>query len=97
MVKAESVKKAPEKKESVNKELSVKEKTGKAAVSEELNIEYAGVSYSADDIKEKALKVWTGVLKRGRSELKTMKLYIKPQEKTVYYVFNGKKQGSFKI
>ncbi len=68
-----------------------------AGPKEELNIEYGGSTYSKEELINKALKVWTSVLKRGRSELHNMELYVKPQEKKVYYVFNGKRKGSFEI
>ena len=89
--------KKPEAKKAEEKKAEDK-KTGKEAGSkEELYIEYAGSSYSREELMNKALKVWTSVLKRGRNELHTMELYIKPQEKTVYYVFNGKRKGSFDL
>ena len=69
----------------------------KAGPEEEINIEYGGCSYSKDDLVNRALKIWTSKLKRGRSELHNMELYVKPQENTVYYVFNGKRKGSFEL
>ena len=91
--KKPEAKKAEEKKPEVKKAEPKKE----AGSKEEINIEYAGSSYSKDELMNKALKVWTSVLKRGRNELHTMELYIKPQEKTVYYVFNGRRKGSFDL
>jgi len=91
--KKPEVKKAEEKKAEVRKAETQKE----AGIKEEVNIEYAGSSYSKDELMNKALKVWTSVLKRGRNELHNMELYIKPQEKKVYYVFNGKRKGCFEI
>ena len=91
--KKTEAKKAGEKKPEAAKAEVKKE----AGIKEELNIEYAGSSYSKEELMNKALKVWTSVLKRGRNELHTMELYIKPQEKTVYYVFNGRRKGSFDL
>lgn len=104
-VQKEAVKESP-KKESAKKEPApVKEpetkKAAKADVKagpvEELNIEYGGCSYSREDLVNRALKIWTSKLKRGRSELHNMELYVKPQENIVYYVFNGKRKGSFEL
>lgn len=107
-VQEKPVQKETAKKESAKKEpVPVKEKgpeTKKAPKAEveagpeeELNIEYGGRSYSREDLVNKALKIWTSQLKRGRSELHNMELYVKPQENTVYYVFNGKRKGSFEL
>ncbi len=109
--KKEPVQEKPVKKEAVKKESAKKEPApvkepeakkapkaeAEAGPAEELNIEYGGRSYSREDLVNKALKIWTSQLKRGRSELHNMELYVKPQENTVYYVFNGKRQGSFEL
>ena len=110
--KKETAKKEPVKKEAVKESAKkeaapVKDKEPeakkapkaevKAGPEEEINIEYGGCSYSKDDLVNRALKIWTSKLKRGRSELHNMELYVKPQENTVYYVFNGKRKGSFEL
>ncbi|MCR4584873.1 MAG: DUF6465 family protein, partial [Lachnospiraceae bacterium] len=56
-----------------------------------------GRSYEKEAIIEKAYSVWGKKLKRGRKDLKEMELYIKPEEETVYYVFNKTRKGSYKI
>ncbi len=110
-VKKEAVPEKPVQKEAVKKESAKKETApakepeakkapkaeAEAGPAEELNIEYGGRSYSREDLVNKALKIWTSQLKRGRSELHNMELYVKPQENTVYYVFNGKRKGSFEL
>ena len=95
-VKKESAKKEPAPAKEPEAKKAPKAEAGTGPV-EELNIEYGGRSYSRDDLVNKALKMWTSQLKRGRSELHNMELYVKPQENTVYYVFNGKRKGSFEL
>lgn len=36
-------------------------------------------------------------LKKEERDLKEIKLYVKPEESLVYYVFNGEEEGSFII
>ena len=99
--KKESVKAEPAAKKEAPAKKAVKEEAPKekaaAGPEEELNIEYGGRSYSREDLVNRALKIWTSKLKRGRSELHNMELYVKPQENKVYYVFNGKRKGSFEL
>ncbi|MBR5421689.1 MAG: hypothetical protein IK115_11115 [Lachnospiraceae bacterium] len=80
------------------KEEPVKEEAApKPATEEELIVEYGSESYSREDLINRALKIWTREMKRGRSELHSMELYVKPGEKRVYYVFNKKRNGSFEL
>ncbi len=64
---------------------------------EALTIEYGDLAISRDELVARALKIWTSKLKRGRSELHTLELYVKPQERKAYYVFNKKKNGDFDL
>ncbi len=60
-------------------------------------IQYHNDTYNQADIVALAEKLWTKDLKKKAADLKTLELYIKPQEKMVYCVFNKKETGSFSI
>ena len=88
-VKAPAVKAAPA--------AAKKEETTAAMNNAELFIEYQGKSYNRDELVEKAVTIWVKKLRRGRSNITSLELYVKPQEQTVYYVFNGTRNGSFPL
>ena len=46
---------------------------------------------------KKAETVWTKELGKKADALKSIELYIKPEDKKAYYVFNKKESGSFDI
>lgn len=81
-VKETAAKKPAAKKPAVKKEIKVK------AV-----VEYYGKQVDEKDIIANVKKAWT---KSGRkvSDIKTMELYIKPEEAAVYYVINGTETGA---
>lgn len=59
-----------------------------------LYLEFAGKQLDEQEIVAKAKMIW---LENGNkaSALKNLNLYIKPEENTVYYVFNEEQTGSF--
>lgn len=59
-------------------------------------VEIYGMQISEAELVKTAKEIWT---KQGKkvSELKTLNLYLKPEENTVYYVFNDHEAGSFPI
>ncbi len=87
--KAETaVKKAT--KEAVKKAETI---TQKAVV----NLQFDGRSYNTDELVSIAKDVWKYDLNQKPAELKTIELYVKPEENKTYYVMNGQYQGSFFI
>lgn len=99
-VKAETkpaAKKAEEKKATVEK-TETKAKSKKAtAVQQSLHIQYSDKNVSMDDLQKIAADVWKYDLNKGDEEFTSLDLYVKPEENTVYYVFNGDVQGNFLI
>lgn len=69
----------------------------KAEVSCALQIQYAGRSYTVDELKKIAKDVWKYDLKQKVGDLKSVELYVKPEENKVYYVMNKEITGSFDI
>jgi len=79
-------KKAPAKKAAAKKEMKV-----------EIAVQFAGKSYTQDDLAKIAKDVWRFDLKQKAADLVSVELYVKPEESMVYYVFNGTECGSFAI
>lgn len=79
-------KKAPAKKVAAKKEMKT-----------EIAVQFAGKSYTQDDLVKIAKDVWKYDLKMKAADLVSVELYVKPEESMVYYVFNGTECGSFAI
>lgn len=79
--KAAPAKKAPAKRSTVKKEIKVK-----------TFVEFYGKQVEESAILAAVKKAWT---KSGKKvgDIKTVELYIKPEEETVYYVINGTEGG----
>lgn len=71
--------------------------TAKKAVESVLHVQYAGRSYSQEDLLKIARDVWKYDLKRKVGELESVEMYVKPEENKVYYVMNGEVSGCFDI
>ena len=82
-VKTESVKKAEaETKTTAKKEIKVS-----------AFVEYFGKQVEEKDMIARVKKAWTSSGKKI-GDIKTMELYIKPEESAVYYVINGTETGA---
>lgn len=104
--KKEIVKKAPVKKESATsaekktpgrKPVLKKAAAKKSAVKETIYLQYLGKEINKDDIVKQVKDVWTKQLKNKVGDLKSVDLYLKPEENAVYYVINGDVTGSLNI
>ena len=69
----------------------------KAELVKNTYIQYQNDTYKEADLIALAEKIWTKDMKKKAADLKTLELYVKPQEKMVYCVFNKKETGSFAI
>jgi hypothetical protein len=67
----------------------------KSASSELIQFEFAGKTYTTDELTKKAKEFWKSGLKKRAGDLKSMKLYVKPAESRVYCVFNNDIQDVF--
>ena len=59
-------------------------------------VEFYGEQVSQSEILEEAKKIWKDSGKKV-ADLKSIQLYIKPEDDRVYYVFNDDESGSFPI
>ena len=95
-VKKEAVKKAPAKKTAEKKPVAKKETVKKVAKSV-VTLEYRGNSYTEESLVQSAKDVWVYDLGKDLKDFKTVELYVKPEENTVYYVVNKEVKGGFAL
>ena len=88
----EEAKKAPAKKAAAKKAT-----TKKAALTTTVTLQFADKSYTEESLTAIAKDVWKYDLNQEDADLKTVELYVKPEEGLCYYVFNGDVTGSFVI
>ena len=68
-----------------------------AEVQAAVTVQFAGKSYSQADLVKIAKDVWEYDLLQKPADLKSVELYVKPEESLVYYVMNKEITGSFNI
>ena len=88
---------APVLNDAVNKAAAAKAAIGKGAVTEKISVQFGGKSYTTEDFVRIAKDVWKYDLGREESEFKSVELFVKPEESTVYYVINEDVLGNFAI
>ena len=81
-VKKAAVKKAPAK---------------KAVIKEAIYLQYQGKEIDHKEVMGKVKNVWTKTLKRKVGEIKSITIYLKPEENAAYYVINGDATGSVEL
>lgn len=96
--KTAAAKKEPVKKPAAKKEETVKKTPGrKPAVKEAVHFQFSNKSYTPDDLLKSCRDVWKYDLGGKEEDIKSIELYVKPEENTTYYVINGDITGSFFI
>ena len=88
---------APAEKKAPAKKAPAKKAAAKKEMKSEITVQFAGKSYTQDDLMKIAKDVWKFDLKQKAADLVSVELYVKPEESMVYYVFNGTECGSFAI
>lgn len=88
-----TVKKAASKKTVSAKKTSVRKAAKKVELKTEMFLQFAGKEYTDKEILQKVKEVWTKVLKNKVSDMKDVKIYLKPEESAAYYVINGEATG----
>lgn len=95
---APAKKAAAPKKETAKKAAPAKKEAAvKAATKVSVNLQFAGKEYKAEDFEKMAKDVWQYDLGKKAADLKSVDLYVKPEENKVYYVMNGDVTGDFDI
>ena len=101
-VKAEPAKKTAAKKETAKKETAKKttaKKTVKAekpAVTQNVYVQFAGLEISTADLTAKVTEEGVALGHRA-SSIKSLDLYVKPEDMAAYYVINGKESGKIAL
>lgn len=90
---AKKVTKAAEKEAAEKKAPAKRTRKVAAAVS----VQFSGKSYTTEELVQIAKDVWTYDLGMKEKDFKSVELYVKPEESSVYYVINGEVSGNFGI
>lgn len=102
-VKKPAIKRAAAKKETTDKkEVEVKKTPArrpvkKAQTEETVIFQFNERSYTSDDLMQSCKDVWKYDLNGKEEDLKSIELYVKPEENRAYYVINGDITGNFPI
>lgn len=81
---------------SKNKSTVAKTETKKVEKKEEVFVQFAGEEYSVEEVMEKAKAAYVAEGHRAAA-IKSVRLYIKPEEHKAYYVINEKAAGSIDL
>ncbi len=96
--KEADAKNEPAKKETAARRTTTRRTSAKKAeVTEVVKLEFSGKSYTHEDLIKICKDVWTYDLNGKEEDLKSIELYVKPEENVTYYVINGDVKGSFSI
>ena len=71
-------------------------KTAKEAASQNVYIQFAGKEVKAEDLVEQVKALWTAEGHRA-SSIKSLEVYVKPEDMAAYYVINGKENGKIEL
>ena len=69
----------------------------KAEKKEEVILQFGGREINDKDLVARVNEIWTGDLGRKAADLKDLRIYVKPEENTAYYVINDDVTGSFDL
>lgn len=69
----------------------------KRAVKETIVLQYLGKEIDKDNLMKQVKEIWTKQMKNKVSEMKTVTLYLKPEENMAYYVINGEVTGGIEL
>ncbi|MEG1958168.1 MAG: DUF6465 family protein [Lachnospiraceae bacterium] len=66
-------------------------------IEKSMHIEIADKTFTQEDFIKTVKDIWKCDLSREISEIKSIDLYVKPEDSKVYYVINNEETGSFCI
>ncbi|MBQ8799038.1 MAG: hypothetical protein IJZ55_05675 [Lachnospiraceae bacterium] len=92
----EKVAKEMKKPGSVNKSTAAKAVEKKPEKKDEVFVQFAGEEYAVAEVMEKVKAAYVAEGHRA-SGVKSVRLYIKPEERKAYYVINDKAAGSIDL
>lgn len=71
--------------------------TKKAAIKEEFFLQFGGDEVSQADVIKKVKENWTKVQKKKIKDIKTISVYLQPENGCAYYVINGEGTEDYKV
>ncbi|MDY3249287.1 MAG: DUF6465 family protein [Candidatus Choladocola sp.] len=80
-----------------SKTAAAKAPARKAAVKETVYLQYLGKEINEADLMKQVKEIWTKQLKKKAGDLKSVTLYLKPEENMAYYVINDDVTGSIEL
>lgn len=96
--KKTAVKKTPVKSEAAEAVATQSEETAKKEeVQVTVKLQFGGREISTEELVQNAKNVWQYDMNRALEDFKTVELYVKPEEQTVYFVVNGSEQSCFSL
>lgn len=84
------------KKEAAKKETVKKAPAKKVETVQKVYVQYGGKEILTSDLAEKATQIWVEMGHRA-SSIKSLELYVKPEDMAAYYVINGKDTGKIEL
>jgi Rieske Fe-S protein len=96
--KKATAKKPATKKPATKKATTAKKTTAKkeaAVINTTYVLQFSGKEVVASDILETVKKVWVDKFQGKLEEIKTIEIYIKPEEHRAYFVVNGLSNGDY--
>ncbi len=69
----------------------------KTALKETIVLQFAGREIDSADVVKKAKEYWTKELKNKAGDMKSVTIYLKPEENKAYFVINGDVTGSTEL
>lgn len=96
-IKQEPAKAAAQKepaKAAAQKATAKKAPAKKQEIKETVYLQFLGKELNKEDIIKKVKENWTKVLKNKVGDIKSITLYLKPEENAAYFVINGEITGS---
>ena len=74
-----------------------KKTPGRKAAKKEFVLEFAGKQITQEEIKKKVKENWTKVQKNKIKDIKTIKVFLQPENSCAYYTINDEGNDSYKI
>lgn len=72
-------------------------KTKKIATKMSVYVEHNGLQINVSDVETSATEHYKALYQAEHGPLKTLKIYIKPEERIAYYVANGCGSDEYKV
>ena len=69
----------------------------KETVKETVYLQYLGKEINKDDLMKTVKEIWTKQMKKKVGDMKSVSLYLKPEENMAYYVINEDVTGSIDL